>query len=217
MKKSYEIWINNENESEGRLVDLSEAESMVSSFGDYPIYALDMQATREDVGDWNRRYSEYVGACRDEGERADITEFLDGNGIEYTAYSDEWHSPSGRIVFCDGEFLNEDDFDTELVLEWWDGSNWKYVYRPDLQEPGTDVIAVEYDENDEECLDEWDGSNFTSGSNGIHHYVVKLGDDKFLMIYRSQWQGSYTTAQFMTAAEYAAYRVERKLDAWLDA
>lgn len=213
MKQSYEIWINDEHETEGRLVDLSEAEQMVSSFGDYPLYALGLHATPELISDWNRKYSDYVATCRDEGERSDIIEFLDESGIEYTTYSDEWHTPSGRIVFYDGEFCDEDDFDTELVLELWDGSNWKYAYRPDLSEPGTDVIAVEYDQSDEECLDEWDGSNFASGSNGIHHYVVKLDDDKFLMIYRSRWQGSYTTAEIKTAAEYAAYRAERNLDA----
>jgi hypothetical protein len=143
--------------------------------------------------------------------RFDVEGFFEVNGIAYETHSDDYYLPDGKIVYCQGEFFNEDIFDTFAIYTWWDGSNWKDVARPEPSEDGY-YEEVEFDDDNEECLDVWDGNNYTNGSTGRHDYVVRVGEDRNLMIYRSQWQGEHKQAQIMTDAEYAEYRKDRKLN-----
>lgn len=48
------------------------------------------------------------------------------------------------------------------------------------------VARVRYTDN----LDHWDGSNWTSGSTGMHKGITKLKDGRYVIIIGSQWQGS---------------------------
>jgi len=50
---------------------------------------------------------------------------------------------------------------------------------------GNVVARVEYNSN----LDHWDGSNWTSGTMGIHKGITKLRDGRYVLIHGSQFQG----------------------------
>lgn len=211
MKKAYEIWFAEDRAETGMLIPVSEIEQKVATFGD-SVYRLEEPATDERIAELNRMIENWAKENNFHWSRqSDVEEFFEENGIEYKVHSDDYYVPSGQIVFCQGEFCNENYFDTFAIYTWWDGSNWKDEARPEPSAEGF-FEEVEFDESDEECLDEWDGSNYTNGSTGRHDYVVRLGDDRNLMIYRSQWQGEHTEAHIMNDAEYAEYREERGLD-----
>lgn len=208
--KKFEIWKMTEHDDEvGMLIPVDEIEQMVGAFGDASVYRLDEKATDERIEELNRQIKEYAEA---EGVRylhSCALDFLDEKEIEYKGIGDRFYTPEGNIVFAYDEFMSEDILDTFPVYTWWDGSNWKQIERPD--EYG-EVTELEYDEDEEECLDEWDGNNYTSGHVGVHHYMVRMGEDRVLMIYRSQWQGDHTTAEILTDAQYAEYRKGRGMD-----
>ena len=212
MKRKYEIWFAEDRAETGMLIPADEIEQKIATFGDAAVYRVGEAATVERLAELTESLKRYAQENDFSWSRqSDVDEFFEINGIEYEAYSDDYYLPDGKIVFCQGEFWNEDIFDTFAVYKWWNGSNWKYVERPEPSEDGY-FEEVEYDGLEEECLDEWNGSNYTSGSTGRHHYVVRLGDDRNLMIYRSQWEGEHTEAQIMTDSEYADYRKERGLE-----
>ena len=212
MKRQYEIWFNSDNDDTGMLIPVGEIEQKIATFGDATIYRLDETATDERIAELNKLEEnwrkEYIYHW---SRQSDVETFFEENGIKYETHSDDYYIPEGKIVYCQGEFSNENIFDTFAIYTWWDGSNWKDVERPEPSEDGY-YEEVEFDDTDEKCLDEWDGSNYTNGSTGRHDYVVRLGEDKNLMIYRSQWQGEHEQAQIMNDAEYAEYRKDRHLD-----
>ncbi len=212
MKRKYEIWFAEDRAETGMLIPADEIEQKIATFGDAAVYRLDEAATDERIAGLMELLEKYVQENDFHWSRqSDIEDFFEEHGIGYETHSDDYYLPEGKIVFCQGEFWNEDIFDTFAIYKWWDGSNWKDVERPEPSDDGY-FEEVEYDEQDEKCLDEWDGNNYTSGSTGRHHYVVRLGEDKNLMIYRSQWQGEHEQAQIMNDAEYAEYRKDRHLD-----
>ena len=213
MKRKYEIWFAKDYAETGMLIPVEEIEQKIATFGDATLYRLDEEATEERIEELNDLVNEYAKENEDFhwSRRSDVEEFLEENEISYDIESDNYYTPNGKIVYCQGEFNNEDYFDTFAIYTWWDGSNWKDIERPEPSDEGY-YEEVEFDDDDEECLDEWDGNNYTSGSIGRHHYVVRLGDDRNLMIYRSQWEREHTEAQIMTDSEYADYRKERGLE-----
>ena len=212
MNKAFEIWFADDRAKTGMLIPVDEIEQKIPTFGDACVYRLDEAATDERIAEINGLLKDWVAEHEFKWYRqSDVEEFLEENGIAFEVKSDDYYTPDGKIVYCQGEFGNEDYYDTFAVYTWWDGSSWQNVDRPEPSDDGS-YEEVEYDTDDEQCLDEWNGSNYTSGSNGIHHYVVRLGDNRNLMIYRSQWQGEHDEAQIMTDAEYAEYRKERNLD-----
>lgn len=50
-------------------------------------------------------------------------------------------------------------------------------------------------------LDHWDGSNWTSGSTGMHKGITRLKDGRYVIICGSQWQGSRDYGYIVTAEE----------------
>jgi hypothetical protein len=212
MKKAYEIWFAGDRAETGMLIPVSEIEQKVATFGDATVYRLDEPATDERIAELNRMIEDWAKVNDFHWSRwSDVEEFFGENGIGYKIHSDDYYAPSGNIVYCQGEFYGEDQLDTFAVYTWWDGSNWKDLPRPEPSEEGY-FEEVEFNESNEKSLDEWDGNNYTNGSTGRHDYVVRLGDDRNLMIYRSQWQGEHTEAQIMTDVQYAEYCKGRGLD-----
>ena len=55
-------------------------------------------------------------------------------------------------------------------------------------------------------LDHWDGSNWTSGSTGMHLGITKLRDGRYVLIVGSQWQGS-TDYGYVVSAEEALQEI----------
>lgn len=210
MNKAFEIWFADDRAETGMLIPVDEIEQKIPTFGDACVYRLDEAATDERIAEINGLLKDWVAEHEFKWYRqSDVEEFLEENGIAFEVKSDDYYTPDGKIVYCQGEFGNEDYYDTFAVYTWWDGSNWKDEQRPD--EYGS-VEEVEFDEADENCLDTWNGSNYQSGGTGMHDYMVRLGDGRILMIYRSQWQGDHTEATIFTDEEYAIYRKNRKLD-----
>lgn len=208
--KKFEIWKMTEHDDDiGMLIPVDEIGEMASTFGDVMVYRLAEAATDERIEELNRQIMEYAEAAGERYLPSCASDFLDTEGITYEDIGDRFYTPEGNIVFVCDEFMSEDMLDTFPVYTWWDGSNWKQAERPD--EYG-EITELEYEEGAEECLDEWDGSNYTSGYVGIHHYMVRLSKDRVLMIYRSQWQGDHTGAEILTDAQYAEYRKERGMD-----
>ena len=212
MKRKYEIWFADDRAETGMLIPTDEIEQKISTFGDAAVYRLDEAATDERIAGLMELLEKYVQENDFHWSRqSDVEDFFEEHGIGYETHSDDYYLPEGKIVFCQGTFWNEDIFDTFAIYKWWDGSNWKDVERPEPSDDGC-YEEIEFDDADEKCLDEWDGSNYTNGSTGRHDYVVRLGENRNLVIYRSQWQGEHEQAQIMTDAEYAVYRKERNLD-----
>jgi hypothetical protein len=75
-------------------------------------------------------------------------------------------------------------------------------YKVNVRDSEGKVIArVEENSN----LDNWNGSNWTSGSTGRHLGITRLKKSKqFVLIYGTQWQGEQTTAEIVS--EYEAYQ-----------
>ncbi|HHW90641.1 MAG TPA: hypothetical protein GX745_07065 [Clostridiales bacterium] len=116
----------------------------------------------------------------------------------------------------DYDFFNILHCDTFEIYRWWDGSNWQTVFCPD-----GGAMEITIDENSQNCLDEWDGSNWWSGSKFCHEYVYdvleidgeKPAEPTFLVEYSSQWQNSHPSAEVMTEDELREHLEELGRDA----
>jgi len=109
----------------------------------------------------------------------------------------------------DVEILNE--VEEEKIYRYWDGSNWKTV----LCYNETEIVISD----DYVNLDEWDGRNFVTGGVGRHEKVYKVYevdgekvDDKFMVLFSSQWQGDHDLAELMDIDELKQHLVEINRD-----
>lgn len=103
------------------------------------------------------------------------------------------------------DFLLISEMDTEPVYIYWDGSNWKCIWLP---KPDA-IVEVEEDEDEGSySLDTWDGNNYTYGGVGCHaeYYPIcridgEPAEDKYLLRYWSQWEGSEPSGEIVSSEE----------------
>ena len=109
----------------------------------------------------------------------------------------------------DVEVSNE--VEEEKIYRYWDGRNWKTI----LCDNETKIVISD----DYVNLDEWDGRNFVTGGVGRHEKVYKVYevdgekvDDKFMVLFSSQWQGDHDLAELMDIDELKQHLVEINRD-----
>ena len=153
----FEIWRQEDSDELGKLIPISEIEQKICTYGDGTVLRLNEEANPERIKELNQLFEAYKTGNSDKWHKVGGREFLEDSEIPFEIHDDDYYTPSNKIVFCQGEFCDESYFDTFQVYTWWNGSNWKDEQRP--EEYGS-VEEVEYDETDENCLDEWNGSNY---------------------------------------------------------
>ena len=114
------------------------------------------------------------------------------------------------------EVCNEDFLDEKRIYRYWDGRNWKTI----LCDNETGIVISD----DYVNLDEWDGRNFLTGGVGLHERIYKIYevdgekvDDKFMVLFSSQWQGDHNLAAVMDIDELKQHLEElnRNLDEYI--
>jgi len=123
----------------------------------------------------------------------------------------------GNYENKEGLLINPEDVEVcneveeEKIYRYWDGSNWKTV----LCYNETEIVISD----DYVNLDEWDGRNFVTGGVGRHEKVYKVYevdgekvDDKFMVLFSSQWQGDHDLAELMDIDELKQHLVEINRD-----
>lgn len=200
--------------------EASEIETVID-FTDQCIYKIDGISIDE-----IDRLNKALGAIDDRpGDEYELEDFLDEQG-----YSDFEISMLPDLVDYDEtpyvcfdcsygyefEFFNILDCEPTQTYRWWDGSNWQTVFCPD-----GGAMEITIDENSQNCLDEWDGSNWWSGSKFCHEYVYdvleidgeKPEEPTFLVVYTCQYQDSHPSAEIMTEDELREHLEELGRDA----
>jgi len=134
-------------------------------------------------------------------EEAYVREMLmEARGLEYTLADDSEEVPAAdMLVYFTGDYGNMpsislmSDLISWRVYEYWDGSNWKEIRFDDSY---MEEIEVEYAEDREEDLDQWDGSNFyfrQKFQHGRLYPITKIDGKevtgKYLLHIWTQYQG----------------------------
>lgn len=197
MKQFYEIW-KQYRESEGMLVPVSEISDMINAYG-FNLYKIRIPGvtTYDEANAKCEELNSQFAQWKDENYGS-VTDFMDETDIVYEDAGDSYTVDDFDISYndTDNAFLPS-GYDTVSVYEYWVGSDLKQMERPD------DYDEFEYDPDLETSLDTWNGSDFNNGSVGRHTDMATLDDGRILMIYRSQHEGEQTTAEIITAEEYA--------------
>lgn len=124
------------------------------------------------------------------------------NSIIFDAYNKELH------------LANFESMHVVKYCEWFDGSNRK-VEVNDYAESILSETSLVINEDDVLDLDEWDGNNHTTGGVGNHQHVHKIieedgenVEDKYLIVFSSQWQGEDTKGSVVNKEELIAHLKE---------
>lgn len=208
MKKSYELWyVDNGDASDktGYLVDTADLSEAFFT-GNIDFMTVETDATKdtahETCEDLARRFAEW----QKENDDNDVINFLDDAGINHS-YTDDWFYPSESWVTYNGidhAFVAACDYDLVTTYRHWDGHNHIVWERPD------DYDEIEYDSETEISLDRWNGSNFQYGGTGLHAGYAKLEDGRYLVVYRSQWEGDHTIAEIVDEARITQILAENE-------
>lgn len=136
----------------------------------------------------------------------DLEEFFSSLGYEVTT---KWLQPFPKltnVLAYDQEsasFYIPAHAERIRVYGYWDGSNWREIAADDT----FTVTEVECSEN-KVSLDEWDGSNLSTGGRFNHQYVRKIHkmdddpvEDKYLLVSYTDWQGSLPEGTILSRDE----------------
>lgn len=145
-----------------------------------------MKVWKEENNDWIR-------------DPDDLREWLrDVAGIQGQAeveWAGDFEDVKEIVVYCGGSFEDLRYYDRTFIYVWWDGNNYVTETIDSIKEETIVTIS-----NDYVSLDEWDGSNYTTGGHGDHARVYKVFEldgvtvtDMYLIEEWSQWQGSHPT------------------------
>lgn len=139
-----------------------------------------------------------------------ILQELGFEGFEIS-WVEEYPVQEEQLVYCtyNHEFYNLQDTETIKVYEYWDGSNLKRIVLSETMVE-TEVVVRDYIN-----FDEWDGSNWVTGSIGHHevlYIVVSVNGqnvtDTYLLREWSQWQGDIDTGKLLYAKETVRTHLE---------
>ena len=136
----------------------------------------------------------------------DLEKFLQNIGIEFDSidFVPDYTKPEEMLCYDrdNREFFNLSSAEAYPTYQWWDGSNWKYIFAEDV------TITEVTVEDESTSLDEWDGNNRTCGGTGLHQCYYKVLEmdgepvqDTYLLVRWSQWQGSHDTGEILTNTE----------------
>ena len=189
-------------DDENWLIETSEIEVMVYTDGMYEISGAEIS----DIPRLNELYRNSDDEVID--FLCEICE-VDGefSGRNFKAYNMEGLvSPSEMVIFDmdSGEFYNlAADCESVDVYRHWDGSNWIYK---DMNDESAGVTELTVSE-ESISVDEWDGSNHTTGGLGQHARIYRvLGEEgKFLLNTWSQWTGSHEEGKIMDLHDIGLY------------
>lgn len=146
-------------------------------------------------------------------ETDDIEQFLKAIGFidAEVEYAEQHEDIRDQLAYdyYNKIFYNLNDCESCKIYEYWDGSNHKTVYLED---------GIEYEvEITKDCvdIDEWDGSKWRTGDNGYHQRIYKIltidgkkEDEAYLLVYTSQWQGDYDTAEILYSIDAVRDHIE---------
>ena len=218
-RKNFRIWKNDDYQL-GTLYSESEIDKVVDLSND-TYFIVDLEPSKDTIDQLNSRINSEISFT----EKEDLEAYLDSIGIDADVHDCEDIEFSKSVIVYEREtnaFYDLEEFDTVDAVQHWDGHNWVWDYKT---EDWTEETLVTVDDDSERCLDEWDGSNFKTGSMGLHADIYKAIEvdgedvtDMYLLRRTSQWEGEQDTGEVMSKDELIDYlkSIDRDPDEYLD-
>ena len=136
----------------------------------------------------------------------DLESWLKDIGFDANATACRDYEEENNTIVYDkdqNQFFNLLETESFESVEWWNGGDWQLDILFDTSDE-TEIAT----EDDGISIDEWDGSNWQTGSIGRHETYYKIvevdGDtvkDMYLLYCSSQFQGEYSHGEIMTLEE----------------
>lgn len=186
MKKKFEIWKIYENEL-GRLVNVEDIVTAIDCSQSL-VYRFKPGVTEQQV----------LANYAVDGDSISMTDWLEYlSGYDYSIVA---NCPESLDVE-DESLCYEVGYgffqpcscgaDNYRLTEWWDGNNWVKVYAPDEGADG--ITEIEFDPEEETMILD----------NDVEREFAFSVESGILIVCRSRYQGSYTTAEVISPAEFA--------------
>lgn len=223
--KTYQIWTGDNDTDGGMIVEKSEIENVVS-LDNITVYGI--EGIKISDTELNTKMSEYKKEIND-GD--DLCEFLETVGFNavYSSYNgnvqmlNDVEEIRDLITYdaTNKAFGNLNDCETLMSYQYWDGSNHKRIWA-ETYSISEDITIVP---DSRICLDEWDGRNMVTGGVGEHQYIYKIAtidseevNDKYLLVFSSQWQGVQDTAKIVDKDDIEAHlkEIDRNVEEYIE-
>ena len=219
--KTYQIWTGDNDTDGGIVINKKEIENVIC-LGNMTVFGVPNVGLSED--ELQKQFKESGLNITDNEE---LQDWLESIGVPQQVIDSVYMladvaETKELIVFDETNqtFSNLADFNTVESYQYWDGSNWKreWVETYSISE---DITIVP---DSKICLDEWDGRNMVTGGIGQHEYIYKIAtldneevNDKYLLVFSSQWQGVQDTAKIVDKDDIEAHlkEIDRNVEEYM--